>query len=204
MTQHLPLFLLGSIVITIVPGPDMALITRQVVTRGRGAAQATIFGNLSGLVVHATALAAGLSALLVASATAYTTIKLAGAAYLVYLGIQSLWHARRTADAASVPPARKGGNAYLQGLISTVLNPKPALFFLSYLPQFIDRSGSVPLQVALLAAIHIVVGLVWLTFYAWFVSRLHEALTRPRVKVVLERVTGAVLIALGLRVALER
>ena len=89
-------------------------------------------------------------------------------------------------------------------MISTVLNPKPALFFLSYLPQFIDRSGSVPLQVALLAAIHIVVGLVWLTFYAWFVSRLHAAMTRPRVKVALERVTGAVLIALGLRVAIER
>ncbi len=204
MIHHLPLFLLGSIVITIVPGPDMALITRQVVSRGRAAAQATIFGNLSGLVVHATALAAGLSALLVASATAYTTIKLAGAAYLVYLGIQSLRQARRTAAAVSGAPAKKRGNAYLQGLISTVLNPKPALFFLSYLPQFIDRSGSVVLQVALLAAIHIAVGLVWLTFYAWFVSRLHAAMTRPRVKVALERVTGAVLIALGLRVALER
>jgi threonine/homoserine/homoserine lactone efflux protein len=202
--HHLPLFLLGSIVITIVPGPDMALITRQVVSRGRAAAQATIFGNLSGLVVHATALAAGLSALLVASATAYTTIKLAGAAYLVYLGIQSLRQARRTAAAVSGAQAKKRGNPYLQGLISTVLNPKPALFFLSYLPQFIDRSGSVVLQVALLAAIHIAVGLVWLTFYAWFVSRLHAAMTRPRVKVALERVTGAVLIALGLRVALER
>ena len=204
MINHLPLFLLGSIVITIVPGPDMALITRQVVSRGRAAAQATIFGNLSGLVVHATALAAGLSALLVASATAYTTIKLAGAAYLIYLGVQSLRQARRSAAAVSGAAAKKSGNAYLQGLISTVLNPKPALFFLSYLPQFIDRRGSVVLQVALLAAIHIVVGLVWLTFYAWFVSRLHAALTRPRVKMALERVTGAVLIALGLRVALER
>jgi threonine/homoserine/homoserine lactone efflux protein len=204
MPQHLTLFLLGSIVITIVPGPDMALVTRQVVSRGRAAAQATIFGNLSGLVVHAAALAAGLSALLVASATAYTTIKLAGAAYLVYLGIQSLRQARRTAVAVSGAPTKKRGNAYLQGLISTVLNPKPALFFLSYLPQFIDRSGSVVLQVALLAAIHIAVGLVWLTFYAWFVSRLHAAMTRPRVKAALERVTGAVLIALGLRVAMER
>ena len=139
MIHHLPLFLLGSIVITIVPGPDMALITRQVVSRGRAAAQATIFGNLSGLVVHATALAAGLSALLVASATAYTTIKLAGAAYLVYLGVQSLRQARRSAAAVSGAGAKKSGNAYLQGLISTVLNPKPALFFLSYLPQFIDR-----------------------------------------------------------------
>ena len=97
---------------------------------------------------------------------------------------------------------RRGG-AYLQGLISTVLNPKPALFFLSFLPQFIDRHDAVAPQVALLAAVHIAVGFVWLTFYAWFVSRMHAVMTRPRVKVVLERVTGAVLIGLGVRVATE-
>ena len=200
MPDHLALFLLGSIVVSVVPGPDMALVTRQVVTRGRAAAQLTVFGNISGLVVHAAALAAGLSALLVASATAFTAVKLAGAAYLVYLGVQSLRHARR--PPAAPPP--KGGNAYAQGLISTVLNPKPALFFLSYLPQFVDREGSVVFQVALLAAIHMVIGLVWLTFYAWFVARLHAALARPRVRAALERVTGVVLIALGLRVATER
>jgi threonine/homoserine/homoserine lactone efflux protein len=199
--HHLALFLAGSIVVTIVPGADMALVTRQVVTRGRAAAQVTIFGNLSGLVVHAAALAAGLSALLVASATAYTTIKLLGAAYLVYLGVQSLRHARQPAD---VRVTAKRGSPYLQGLVSTVLNPKPALFFLSYLPQFVDRDRAVFPQIVLLAAIHIVIGLVWLTFYAWFVARVHGALTRPRVKAVLERVTGVILIALGVRVALER
>jgi threonine/homoserine/homoserine lactone efflux protein len=204
--QHFALFLTGSLLVTVIPGADMALVTRQVLMRGRRTAQATIFGNLSGLVVHALALAVGLSALLVASATAYTTVKLAGAAYLVYLGVQSIRQARagngRTqADAGE--GGRRGG-AYLQGLISTVLNPKPALFFLSFLPQFIDRHDAVAPQVALLAAIHIAVGFVWLTFYAWFVSRMHLVLTRPRVKVALARVTGVVLIGLGLRVATER
>src|SRR3954469_21733329 len=108
MPQHLWLFLIGSVVVTVVPGADMALITRQVLTRGRAAAQLTISGNLTGIVVHATALAAGLSALLVASATAYTVVKLAGAAYLVYLGLQSLLQARRTrvqaVAAESQPP----------------------------------------------------------------------------------------------------
>jgi len=98
-------------------------------------------------------------------------------------------------------PAAKRGNPYLQGLISTVLNPKPALFFVSYLPQFVDRDGPVMLQVGVLAAIHIVIGFVWLTAYASLVSRMHAAITRPRVKAALERATGAVLIALGLRVA---
>ena len=200
MPNHLGLFLVGSLVITVVPGADMALITRQVVTRGRAAAQATVFGNLTGLVVHAAALAAGLSALLVASATAYTTVKIAGAVYLVWLGLQSFRHARRDAR----PTATKHGNAYVQGLVSTVLNPKPALFFLSYLPQFVDRDHAVVPQVLFLAAIHIVVGLIWLTLYAWFVSRAHDALTRPPVKAALERATGTILIALGVRVALER
>jgi threonine/homoserine/homoserine lactone efflux protein len=206
--QHFALFLVGSIVITVVPGADMALITRQVVTRGRGTAQATIFGNLSGLVVHALALAVGLSALLVASATAYTTVKLAGSAYLVYLGVQSFRQAGRSRAGEHAPTApgrtRYSGNPYLQGLISTVLNPKPALFFLSYVPQFIDRQGSVAFQVALLAAVHIAVGLVWLTTFAWLVSRMHAVIVRPRVKAGLERFTGVVLIALGLRVALEK
>jgi threonine/homoserine/homoserine lactone efflux protein len=142
-----------------------------------------------------------LSALLVASATAYRVVKLCGAAYLAYLGIPSVRHARKPTH-ASAP--RGHGNAYVQGLVSTVLNPKPALFFRSYLPQFIDRDRSVVLQVAILAAIHIFVRLVWLSFYAWFIARVHDALTRPRVKATLEGITGAVLIALGVRVALER
>src|SRR5919206_851935 len=99
MPHHLLVFLVGSIVVTVVPGADMALVTRQVVSRGRRAAQRTILGNLSGLVVHATALAAGLSALLVASATAYSVVKLAGAAYLVFLGVQSFRQARRSRTA---------------------------------------------------------------------------------------------------------
>lgn len=208
MPQHFALFLAGSVLVTVIPGADMALVTRQVLMRGRRTAQATIFGNLSGLVVHALALAVGLSALLVASATAYTAVKLAGAAYLVYLGIQSIRQAR-----AGSPPGDAGeesrdgdrrGNAYLQGLISTVLNPKPALFFLSFLPQFIDRQDAVAPQVALLAAVHILAGFVWLTFYAWFVSRMHAVMTRPRAKVAFARVTGVVLIGLGLRVATAR
>jgi threonine/homoserine/homoserine lactone efflux protein len=202
--DHLAVFLVGSILVTLAPGPDMALATRQVVTRGRRAAQITILGNISGLVVHTAALVIGLSALLVASATAFTAVKLAGAAYLVFLGVQSLRQARRTratTETTDPKPTPRRGSPYLQGLISTVLNPKPALFFLSYVPQFVDPDGPVALQLFFLAAIHIVIGFVWLTIYASLVSRAHAAITRPRVKAALERVTGAVLIALGVQVA---
>jgi threonine/homoserine/homoserine lactone efflux protein len=212
--QLLP-FLAGSILITVVPGAVMALVMRQVFVGGTNLAQKTIFGNLSGLVVHAVALAAGLSALLAASAEAYTVVKLAGAAYLVYLGVQTLLASRRReAEAAAgavvgdaAVPARgvlSPRTAYLQGLVSTVLNPKPALLFLTYLPQFIDESRAVLPQIAVLAGVHILVGLIWMTLYAHLVARAHQTLTRGDVRRWLERVTGVVLIGFGLRVAIEQ
>ena len=210
--QLLP-FLVGSILVTVVPGPDMALITRQVFIGGTNLAQRTIFGNLTGLVVHAAALAAGLSALLAASAEAYTVVKLAGAAYLVFLGVQTLLAARRghaPLDAAIEPGATGSRGvpsprtAYFQGVVSTVLNPKPALLFLTYLPQFVDESRAVLPQIAFLAGVHIIVGLIWLTLYAHLVHRAHRTLTRTDVRRWLETATGVVLIALGLRVAVEQ
>jgi threonine/homoserine/homoserine lactone efflux protein len=197
-------FLAASVLITVIPGADMALVTRQVLVGGQGLARRTIAGNLTGILVHGVALAAGLSALIVASATAYTTVKLAGAVYLVWLGVQAIRSARRPAaevDVSGAAPKR----AFLAGLISTVLNPKPALFFLTFLPQFVDPGrGAVLPQTLTLAAIHVVVGLVWLTAYAYLVDRARAALTAPRVKAWLERSTGTLLVALGVRVAVER
>jgi threonine/homoserine/homoserine lactone efflux protein len=206
--DQLLLFLPGSILVTVVPGPDMALVMRQVFVGGTALAQRTIFGNLTGLAVHAAALAIGLSALLVASAEAYTVVKVAGAVYLVYLGVQSLRSARR-ADPPDAGGERLPGRvpsmrtAYLQGLISTVLNPKPALLFLTYLPLFVDESRPVLPQIAFLAGVHIVVGLIWMTLYAHIVARAHRTLTRGDARRWLEGATGVVLVALGLRVAVE-
>ena len=201
-------FLVASVLVTVVPGADMALVTRQVFLGGPRLAQRTIMGNLAGICVHGAALAVGLSALLVASATAYTVVKLAGAAYLVWLGIQTIRAARRppvvpdaAADLAGPLTSRR---AFAQGLISTVLNPKPALFFLTFIPQFIDRNESVLAQTLFLTLVHVIVGLVWLTTYAQLVDRARRVLTRDRFRRRLERSTGAVLIALGVRVAVER
>jgi threonine/homoserine/homoserine lactone efflux protein len=197
-------FLVASILVTVIPGADMALVTRQVLVGGPPLAQRTIFGNLAGLLVHGAALAAGLSALLVASATAYTFVKLAGAAYLVYLGVQALLASRRPPAGASSATAAAPRRAFLQGLVSTVLNPKPALFFITLLPQFVDRDAAVLPQLLTLVAIHVIIGLIWLSAYARLVHRAHGLLTAPRVRAWLERTTGVVLIAVGLRVAVER
>jgi threonine/homoserine/homoserine lactone efflux protein len=203
-------FLVGSLIVTVVPGADMALVTRQVLRGGRPLAHRTIVGNLAGLVIHGSACAAGLSAVLLAYGTAYDAVRLAGAAYLIFLGIQAFrdkGHRATAAGEASPPPRRfdRLAGAATQGFLSTVLNPKPALFFLAFVPQFTDPdSGRVGLQIATLTAIHIVIGAIWLTVYAALVNRAATALTRPRVRVILQRSMGAVLLALGLRVALER
>lgn len=197
-------FLVASVLVTVVPGADMALVTRQVLVGGTGLAQRTVFGNLAGLLVHGVALAAGLSALLVVSATAYTVVKLVGAAYLVYLGIQTLRASGRPPAGAQGQPEAPPRRAFLQGLISTVFNPKPALFFLTFLPQFVDRQRPVLPQTLTLTAVHVLIGLIWLSAYARAVHRARGVLTAPRVRAWVERTTGAVLIAFGVRVAIER
>jgi threonine/homoserine/homoserine lactone efflux protein len=199
-------FVLGSVLVTIVPGPDMALVTRQVLAYGQRVARATIAGNILGLVVHTAGVAFGLSALLLSSARIFEVVKLAGAAYLIYLGATTFWLSRRAAAATEtgLPPQRAmitRATAFRQGFLSTTLNPKPALFFATYLPQFIDSDGNVALQVLALGGFHILVGVIWLTTYAKLIGRLHFVLSRERVRRGLERATGAVLIALGLRVA---
>ena len=200
-------FLAVSILVTVAPGADMALITRQVLASGVRAADRTVAGNLTGLVVHGVALAAGLSAILVASSLAYTALKLAGAVYLCVLGVRTVLRAGRQPEVIQPSVGRDGTRAltaFLLGLTSTVLNPKPALFFFTFVPQFLDERHAIVPQVAFLVALHVLVGVVWLTLFARIVQRAHRVLSRVDVRRWLERATGAILIAVGLRVALER
>jgi threonine/homoserine/homoserine lactone efflux protein len=139
-------FLLAAGVIIITPGPDMTLVARNTIADGRAAGLLTAAGTLVGVSVHVVAAAAGLSAVLASSAEAFTVVKIAGAAYLVYLGVRTLWATRHgPADdgaallgAATTPLALTPSSPVLQGLLSAVLNPKLAVFFLTFLPQFVE------------------------------------------------------------------
>jgi threonine/homoserine/homoserine lactone efflux protein len=145
-----------------------------------------------------------LSALVRASTTVFSVLKIAGAAYLVFLGAQALWRSRRPSEdnllSGSAAPA---GSPFRQGLISNVLNPKLAVFFVTVLPQFID-ADAVAARPLLLAAVYAGLCAVWLGGLTLAMSRLREALRSPRVVQMVERVTGAVLVAVGLRLAFER
>jgi RhtB (resistance to homoserine/threonine) family protein len=201
-------FALVATVVTIIPGVDMALIARSVLTHGRRAGYVTSVGVCTGLWVHAVASALGLSTILMASATLFSLVKLAGAVYLVALGAQSLRRALRPvaepALAAAGSVARDARRAFLQGFLSNLLNPKVVVFYLTLLPQFIRPGDPVLARSLLLAGVHVVIGLVWLMLYAYFLARLSPVLRRPRVRRTLEAVTGTLLITIGGRLAWDR
>jgi RhtB (resistance to homoserine/threonine) family protein len=201
-----PLFLAGLAVLallTVSPGADMALVAKITLERGRRAALLATLGICSGLLVHATASALGLSVILATSAEAFTIVKLAGAAYLAYLGVQALRGSFRR-DAPEVPSSRRRANPYVQGVFSNVLNPKVAVFYLTFLPQFMSPGDNVLVRSLAFAVAHSVMGIIWLSAYAYVLSRVSAVLGSSGVRRWLERVTGGVLIALGARLALER
>lgn len=193
-------------VIVVVPGPDMALVLQNGLARGRRAALETAIGINAGLLVWAVAAALGIAALLHASAPAFTLVKLAGAAYLVWLGLSAVVAAwRGTSGSPAERPARRAKTSpFRQGLLSNLLNPKIALVFTTLIPQFVDPGGRALAQTLLLAAIFIGMGLVWLTSYALLVAKVGALLRRSAVRRVSNAVTGAMLTALGVRVAFER
>jgi threonine/homoserine/homoserine lactone efflux protein len=202
-----PLLFVGiAALLTITPGADMAMVSRSVLIGGRREAFATTLGIMAGCLVWAIVSAAGVAAVLAASKTAYDALRLAGAAYLVWLGVQSLLSARRGDYRArpGEPPAAGRTSAFRQGLLTNLFNPKIAIFYSTFLPQFIGPGDPALLLSILLAGVHMGFGLVWLTGYAWLLDRAVTAFKSSRVRRALDAVTGTVLVALGLRLAAER
>lgn len=197
LAAHWLPFLGVAALLTITPGPDMAIVTRSALERGWSAAVGTTLGINLGLLLWAVAAAVGVAALLAASAVAFGVIKLLGAAYLIYLGVTAL----RARERAPETPATAG--AFRKGLLTNLLNPKIGVFYTTLLPQFVNRGHSVLAQSLALALAHDLMGLLWLPLYAGLVVRGGDVLRRPRVRKALDRVTGSVLVALGIRLAVE-
>jgi threonine/homoserine/homoserine lactone efflux protein len=206
LDPQLVAFAIVATIVTIIPGADMALVARSVLAHGRRAGYVTSLGVCTGLWVHAVASAVGLSTILMASATLFSAVKLAGAVYLVALGVLSIRRALAATEPSARPAMAAGDapRAFLQGLLSNLLNPKVALFYLTLLPQFIRPGDPVLLRSLLLAGVHVVIGVVWLVVYAYFLGRLGALLRRPGVRRTLDGVTGTVLIGIGGRLAWER
>jgi threonine/homoserine/homoserine lactone efflux protein len=203
--MHLVPFLAVSAIVVITPGVDMALVTKNALLQGRSAAQAAALGINAGIFMWTIAAAVGLAAVIAASATAFTAVKLAGALYLLYLGVRVLLASRHAAS--NVLMARRQLStraAFRQGVASNLLNPKIAVFFTSLLPQFVDKGHANVRDLLLLGALFNVMGVIWLLTYAVIAARGRDLLNQPRVKRAFDRLSGVALIALGARVALER
>jgi threonine/homoserine/homoserine lactone efflux protein len=197
-------FFAVAIVVVIAPGPDMALVTRNTLAGGQPSGFATAAGTCSGLLVHSLAAALGLSAILLASSEAFMAVKLAGAAYLVYLGLRGLFSWGTGALAPVAARDLRPGAAYRQGLLTNVLNPKVALFFVALLPQFVEPGAGFGWRLVLLMGLFLGMGLIWLAGYTVAVHAVGGFLNRTAIRRTIERVTGAILIALGLRLAVTR
>ena len=204
-------FLGIAAVLTITPGADTALVTKNVIGRGRFSAFLTTLGICLGCLTHATLSALGLSAILKSSEALFNVVKFAGALYLIYIGAMSLraaWkgggESATTAD--GLPRRQRPGywRSFVEGYGTNLLNPKVSMFYLTFLPQFISPGESVIRKSLLLAGIHVAMGLFWLTFYAALLDRLSATLLRTSVRRKLDAVTGGLLIAFGLRLAIAR
>lgn len=190
-------------VITVAPGPDMAVVTRQVVSGGRGEGLRTTLGIILGLCMWGASTALGLSALLAASPTAFTVVTYAGAAYLVYLGVRSFIASRRKDEGPTEVSPPRGGNAWTIGLISNVLNPKIAVFYIGLLPTLAPSTLPTQWGMALLVTAHLVITALWLGGYVLVLDTAKHFFARPAVRRWMDRTMGSVLVVFGLRVAVN-
>ncbi|MFF6916324.1 LysE family transporter [Streptomyces sp. NPDC012466] len=205
---------LGVVLVAyVVPGPDFLVVVRSAAedpSKGRAAA----LGAQAGLCVHMLAAAAGLSVIATRSPMVYDAIKLMGAAYLVYLGVRAVLAARRAVrerrspnEAAAYAPRERGPargrfrSGFTQGLLTNVLNPKAALFFLSVLPQFADGNGSLARQIFFLGMLDVIIGVVYWFALVVVAARLRALLARPTVRHRWELTTGWLFIVIGISVA---
>ncbi|MGK5552591.1 LysE family translocator [Actinomadura kijaniata] len=204
MPTHVPVFVATTLLLAMLPGASQALMIRQVLEGGQRALQGTLAGNASGFLLWSTTAAAGLSAVLLASPTAYAALRIAGGIVLMILGVKTL---RTALTAVPARPASEGGRGtgfaggYLIGLTTNLGNPKAGVFAVSVLPQFVTAEGPVFLSTVALGALWALVSASWYMLLTWAVGRGRALVSQPAVLRGLSVTTGLVLLGLGVAVA---
>lgn len=202
-TQDLALFIVAGIILNLTPGPDTIYIIGRSMSEGRKAGVMSVLGISSGIVVHTVLAAFGLSAVLVSSAVAFHVIKWVGAAYLIYLGIKSLM-SKTELKMDIAEKSVSSFSIYQQGLITNVLNPKVALFFLAFLPQFISAENTSVVPFLFLGLVFVLTGTVWCLAVALFSATASNMIDRfGLAKVWINRLSGIAFIGMGLKMAFQ-
>jgi len=197
------LFLAAAILLNLTPGPDTVYILGRSIAQGREAGIASALGISLGSIFHTCAAALGLSAILATSAVAFGAIKLLGGAYLIFLGIKMILDRRKQLSLPSSFRRRTTSAAFRQGILTNILNPKVALFFLAFLPQFIDPGSNAKIAAFIsLGLTFVTTGTMWCLVLAWFASEFSKRLrTNETISQWLNRTAGALFVFLGVRLA---
>lgn len=194
-------FVAAATVLTITPGVDTAMVLRAATMDGRRSAVAASLGIALGCLIWGAAVSLGLGALLRASALAYTVVKIAGAAYLMWLGIKLLLKPRGALEVAAQADARGGRDAFLRGFLTNLLNPKIGVFYITFLPQFVPTGAGVAGYSFFLACVHVLLTLAWFAALIAAAVPLGAFLRQPKAVRTLDRLTGGIFIAFGVKLA---
>ncbi|WP_421052511.1 LysE family translocator [Lysinibacillus capsici] len=205
---NISVFLVMCILLIILPGPDTAIATKNTLTVSRKGGLQTIIGSCCGLLIHTCAAVIGLSAIIVKSAYIFAVLKYVGAVYLCYLGIKTLWTIRTQSpvvdDVGSIEHKYSHQSCFKQGFLTNVTNPKVAVFFLTFLPQFVDGNSGTFFPFLIMGLIYTALTMLWFIFYVYLLDRISAFMKKPSTKAVIEGLTGAILIAFGIKLALEK
>lgn len=197
-----------SICLIILPGPDTAMATKNTLIAGKIGGVKTVFGTCVALLIHTLAAVIGLSALIVKSALLFSIFKYVGAVYLVYIGIKALLAVRNTEDLNTddvpINNDNKHTSCFRQGFLTNLLNPKVAVFFLTFLPQFLNPNHNTFIQLLVMGLTYLILTVIWFAFYIFLIDKISAFMKKPKTQRYIQGITGIVLIGFGIKLAFER
>ncbi|MGG0465108.1 LysE family translocator [Priestia aryabhattai] len=203
--ENFYLFVITCIFLIILPGPDTAVMTKNTLTAGKRGGFKTMIGICCALSIHTLTAIVGLSAIIAKSALLFSIFKYIGAVYLIYLGIKSLWTLRNQETAETVVENKyKNRSSFKQGFLTNLLNPKIAVFFLTFLPQFVNPGSHTFMPFLILGITYIVLTVMWYLFYIYLLNQISAFMKKPKIQKVIEGITGTILIGFGIKLALEK
>ncbi|TKI29655.1 LysE family translocator, partial [Bacillus cereus] len=207
MIENYLLFIIMSICLIILPGPDTAMATKNTLIAGKVGGVKTVFGTCIALLIHTLAAVIGLSALIVKSALLFSIFKYVGALYLIYIGIKALLAVRNKegvdTNDISLNNENKHTSCFRQGFLTNLLNPKIAVFFLTFLPQFLNPNHNTFIQLLVMGLTYLVLTAFWFAFYIFLIDKISAFMKKPKTQRYIQGLTGIVLIGFGVKLAFE-
>ncbi|PEI99637.1 LysE family translocator [Bacillus toyonensis] len=208
MIENYLLFIIMSICLIILPGPDTAMATKNTLVAGKMGGVKTVFGTCVALLIHTLAAVIGLSALIVKSALLFSIFKYVGALYLIYIGIKALLAVKNkegvNTNDVSINNDKEHTSCFRQGFLTNLLNPKIAVFFLTFLPQFLNPSHNTFIQLLVMGLTYLILTIIWFAFYIFLIDKISAFMKKPKTQRYIQGLTGIVLIGFGIKLALEK